>query len=242
MIKFQKLFLFSTLAYCKNPVTGKWYCYDDHLVSELDPSRVCTPDAYILFYRCCDTPPSPPLESITKSPSTHSQQQTDSTLNDIDGRLNLYYASNPQSLTIDDDSNWPSINDKQHHYTLQPPLPLPRKFLTPLPSSSSSQEEFSSVPCPMPRARKPQYSLDIGSLSSQIMLPPSPPTRRQPMTPPVNYVYPISSTPVEHIIEPLNDCYSSSQRQNPNTERTNPWNYYNSELDHNVVYQRKLPR
>lgn len=38
-------------AYCQNPITGKWFCYDDHLVSELDSSRVCTPDAYILFYR-----------------------------------------------------------------------------------------------------------------------------------------------------------------------------------------------
>ncbi|CAF1126018.1 unnamed protein product [Rotaria sordida] len=241
-------------AYCKNPVTGKWFCYDDHLVSELDPSRVCTPDAYILFYRCHDTPPSPPSESITKSSSSHSQQQQqiDSTVNDFDERLNLYYSSppsNPQSLKIDDDLMWPLINDKQRHYTLEPPLTLPRKFLTPLPSSSS-QDEFSlvqPVPCPMPRTRKPQYKIDTGILPSQIILPPSPPMRRQPMIPTVNYVYPISSTPLDHIIEPLNDFYSPSQRYN-NIERLDPWSHYNSqrysdsEHEHTVVYPRKFLR
>ncbi|CAF4420880.1 unnamed protein product, partial [Rotaria magnacalcarata] len=75
-------------------VTEKWFCYDDHLVSELDPSCVCTPDAYILFYRCRDTPPSPPLESTTKSSSSHSQQQQiDARVDDFDERLNLYYSS-----------------------------------------------------------------------------------------------------------------------------------------------------
>ncbi|CAF1554895.1 unnamed protein product, partial [Adineta steineri] len=81
-------------AYCKNPVTGKWFCYDDHLVSELDPSRVCTPDAYILFYRRRDTLPSPTLESIPRSPSSlpssqEKQQSVDLIVNDFDERLNL---------------------------------------------------------------------------------------------------------------------------------------------------------
>ena len=72
------------LAYCKNPITGKWFCYDDHLVSELDPSRVCTPDAYILFYHRRDTSPS-----HSKSQSSSSQQQIDSIVNDFDEHLNL---------------------------------------------------------------------------------------------------------------------------------------------------------
>ncbi|CAF3324573.1 unnamed protein product [Rotaria socialis] len=242
-------------AYCKNSVTEKWFCYDDHLVSELDPSRVCTPDAYILFYRCRDTPSSTPSESITKSSSSHSQlQQIDATVDDFDERLNLYYSSsssNLQASTPEEDLTWPITNEKQHHYTLQPPLPLPRKLLTPLPSTSSSPDEFPSTqtaPCPMPRVRKPQYKIDVDMLPSGIILPPSPPTRRQQrMTPTTNYLYPISSTPLNNIIEPLNDFYSSSQRYN-DTERLNPWSHYNSqryadsEQEPTVVYSRNILR
>jgi hypothetical protein len=238
-------------AYCKNPVTGKWFCYDDHLVSELDPSRVCTPDAYILFYRRRDSLSSPSTEPINNSPSSQQQQQIDSIVNDIDEQLNVDYSlpsSNPQPLTIEDNLIRISLKDKQHHYTLQPPLPLPRKFLTPL-SPSPSQDDFSlvqPVPCPMPRARK-QYELEIASLPSQILLPPSPPMRRPAMTPAVNYLYPISSTPLEHIIEPLSDFYSPTQRHN-NAERLNPWNRYNNrqysddEHERNVVYSKTILR
>jgi hypothetical protein len=99
----------------------------------------------------------------------------------------------------------------------------------------------------MPRTRKLQYEID--SLPSQIIVPPSPPVRRQPMTPAVNYVYPLSSTPSDNIIEPINDFYSSSQRHNNNnTERLNPWNRYNSqrysddEQDRHVVYHKPTSR
>ncbi|CAF1157842.1 unnamed protein product [Adineta steineri] len=228
-------------AYCKNPVTGKWFCYDDHLVSELDPSRVCTPDAYILFYRRRDTLPSPTLESIPRSPSSlpssqEKQQSVDLIVNDFDERLNLDYSSDHPPFPREDSLNCSSSKDKQHHYTLQTPLPLPRKFLTPLPPSLS-QDEFSLVepiPYPMPRMRKPQYELEIAPS-------PSIPNRRQPIIPTVNYVYPISSTPSHHIIEPLSDFYSPIQRHNY-TERTNPWNRYNNqrysddEQERNVVY------
>jgi hypothetical protein len=112
-------------AYCKNPITEKWFCYDDHLVSELDPLRVCTPDAYILFYKRRDTPPP-------SSSSSSSQQQIDSIGNQFDEHLDLNHS------TI--------IEDKK-------PLPLPRKLLT-----SISQDECSSVPCPMPRTRIPIIS------------------------------------------------------------------------------------
>jgi hypothetical protein len=67
------------------------------------------------------------------------------------------------------------------------------------------------------------------------------------MTPAVNYVYPISSTPLDHIIEPLNDFYSPPQRHS-NAERLNPWNRYNSqrysddEQERAVVYSKTLLR
>jgi hypothetical protein len=100
----------------------------------------------------------------------------------------------------------------------------------------------------MPRARKPQYEIEIDSLPSQIILSPSPPMRRQSITPTVNYVYPISSTPLEHIIEPLNNFYSSTQRHINNAERLNPWNRYNNqrysddEQERNVVYPKIILR
>ncbi|CAF2848126.1 unnamed protein product [Rotaria sp. Silwood2] len=118
-------------AYCKNPITNKWFCYDDHLVSELDPSRVCTPDAYILFYKRRDTPPSPSPQSIPKSLSSQ-QEQIDSMVNEFEQHLNL------------------------DHSSLQPPLPLPRKLLT-----SGSEDESSRIPCPMPRTRISKTEVQI---------------------------------------------------------------------------------
>ncbi|XP_045504231.1 ubiquitin carboxyl-terminal hydrolase 8 isoform X2 [Colias croceus] len=41
-------------AYCKSSVYGKWYKYDDHLVTEISPSEVKSSAAYILFYTSCD--------------------------------------------------------------------------------------------------------------------------------------------------------------------------------------------
>ena len=113
-------------AYCKNPITEKWFCYDDHLVSEIDPSRVCTPDAYILFYKRRDTPTS----SLSSS-----EQQIDSIAGEFDEDLNL---------------NSSSIAEERK------PQPLPRKLLNsqdqsspvpcPLPRSRQSQ--------PVPAARR----------------------------------------------------------------------------------------
>ncbi|GFR02504.1 ubiquitin carboxyl-terminal hydrolase 8 [Trichonephila clavata] len=40
-------------AYC-NTSSQKWYKYDDHEVSEISPSSIRTPAAYILFYRSSD--------------------------------------------------------------------------------------------------------------------------------------------------------------------------------------------
>jgi len=90
--------------------------------------------------------------------------------------------------------------------------------------------------------------IEIAALPSQIIVSPSPQIRRQqPRTPTVNYVYPISSTPSDHIIEPLHEFYSPSQRHN-HTDRSNPWNRYNSqrysddEQERNVVYPRTILR
>lgn len=226
-------------AYCKNPITGKWFCYDDHLVSELDPSRVCTPDAYILFYRRRDTPPpsSSSSESQIKSSSREQQQQSiDNLAHDFDDHLHFDYPSHSSSLAIDDNFIRPAKQKQtQHHYTLEPPVPLPRKFLTPL-SDSSSQNDFYSVA----RARQTQYDVEL-------IAPPSPPMRRLPTVPPVEYVYPISAVPAEHIIEPLNDFYMPKHRYH-NPERSNPWNRYNNqrysddEQERNVVYSKSILR
>ncbi|XP_039760021.1 ubiquitin carboxyl-terminal hydrolase 8 [Pararge aegeria] len=40
-------------AYCKSSVYGKWYKYDDHLVTEIPTSEVRSSAAYILFYSAC---------------------------------------------------------------------------------------------------------------------------------------------------------------------------------------------
>lgn len=114
-------------AYCQNPMTGKWFCYDDHLVSEIDPARVCTPDAYILFYKRRETPPS----SLASS-----EQQIDSIIDEFDDHLNVDQSSS-------------SVEDKK-------PLPLPRKFLPnqdqslsvapcPMPRSRPPQTELNTI-------------------------------------------------------------------------------------------------
>ncbi|XP_073959072.1 ubiquitin carboxyl-terminal hydrolase 8-like isoform X2 [Choristoneura fumiferana] len=40
-------------AYCKSSVYGKWYKYDDHVVTEISSSEVKSSAAYILFYTSC---------------------------------------------------------------------------------------------------------------------------------------------------------------------------------------------
>ena len=253
------VFDFVILAYCKNPVTEKWFCYDDHLVSELDPSRVCTPDAYILFYRCRDTPLSPSSEpnTVQISPSqlqSRSQlpppeRQIDLAVKSFDEPLNLYSSSSSsiQPSIVRDNVILSTTKDKQHHYTLQPPLPLPRKLVTPL-SSSPSQDEFSFVPAipyPIPRARKSQYETEIDSLSTQLTS--SSPIRQQATTPTINYAYPMSSLS-NHIIKPLNNFYSSVQRYDGNINKMNPWNrcnsqrYSNSEYEGTIAYSRTILR
>ncbi|CAF1391358.1 unnamed protein product [Rotaria sordida] len=191
-------------AYCKNPITNKWFCYDDHLVSELDPSRVCTPDAYILFYKRRDTPPSPTSQSISKSLSSR-QEQIDSIVNEFDQHLNLDQTS--------------SIENKKIHYTLQPPLPLPRKLLTPL-SLSTSEDECSQVPCPMPRTR-------ISKNEIQTIPQPIPSVRQQQI---------VNSIPSS---EPLND--SNREIISP-WSRFNNYRYSNDELESNVVYHTTILR
>ena len=38
-------------AFCKNPLyKDKWFCFDDSRVSEVEPRRVCSSAAYVLFY------------------------------------------------------------------------------------------------------------------------------------------------------------------------------------------------
>lgn len=51
-------------AFCKNTVHQKWYKFDDHTVSSLDTSDVCSSAGYILFY-----------SSLPETPETQQQQQ-----------------------------------------------------------------------------------------------------------------------------------------------------------------------
>ncbi|CAF1201753.1 unnamed protein product [Rotaria magnacalcarata] len=191
-------------AYCKNPITDKWFCYDDHLVSELDQSRVCTPDAYILFYKRRDTTLSQPTQSIPKSLPLQQQDHIDSIVNDFDEHLNL-------------DQSSPVENTKPHDI-VQPPLPLPRKLLTPL-SSAASDDECSRPPCPMPRTLISQHEVHMIS---------QPISSDQQST-----VHSIPSS------EPLIDF---------NTERISPWSRFNNhrysrdELESHVVYHAKILR
>ena len=118
-------------AYCQNPITGKWFCYDDHLVSEIEPSRVCTPDAYILFYKRRETPPS----SLSSS-----EQQMDSIIDEFDDHLNLDQSS--------------IVEEKK-------PLPLPRKFLPSQDQCSTPPCPMprSRPPQPIPAVRKQELNL-----------------------------------------------------------------------------------
>jgi hypothetical protein len=37
-------------AFCRSPLTGDWFCFDDHRVTALKQRDVITKDAYLLFY------------------------------------------------------------------------------------------------------------------------------------------------------------------------------------------------
>ncbi|XP_045620640.1 ubiquitin carboxyl-terminal hydrolase 2 isoform X2 [Procambarus clarkii] len=42
-------------AYCKHPYSGTWHEYNDSRVSNISPGRVCSPEAYVLFYELSST-------------------------------------------------------------------------------------------------------------------------------------------------------------------------------------------
>ncbi|XP_050712880.1 ubiquitin carboxyl-terminal hydrolase 2-like isoform X2 [Eriocheir sinensis] len=42
-------------AYCKHPYSGSWHEYNDSRVSSISPGRVCSPEAYVLFYEISST-------------------------------------------------------------------------------------------------------------------------------------------------------------------------------------------
>ncbi|CAL4060933.1 unnamed protein product [Meganyctiphanes norvegica] len=44
-------------AYCKHPYTGAWHEYNDSRVSSISPSRVCSPEAYVVFYELSSASP-----------------------------------------------------------------------------------------------------------------------------------------------------------------------------------------
>lgn len=221
-------------AYCKNPITNKWFCYDDHLVSEIDPSRVCTPDAYILFYSRRDCDSSATSNSVQSSlPSA-----IEATAQDFDDRLNL-----EEMATIDDKNHWSTMNkEKSAHYTLEPPLPLPRRFVPP------TNEENSNAPCPLPRARRLTIEEENSDFTnSQRNLAPSPAVRKI-LPSSQNSSFLVNNFPTNQFVEPLPTSYSTTNRSPKTFEQPNPWNRYNNirysdeEPEANVVYSRAILR
>ena len=108
----------------------------------MDPSRVCTADAYILFYKRQDRSSSPMIQDIPISSSLKPKQ------------------SSRESSFKKEDEIIPS--------TTQPPLPLPRKTLTQI-SSTESQDQSSPIPCPMPRTHVSRTETDITVQSVPLM-------------------------------------------------------------------------
>lgn len=247
-------------------MTQKWFCYDDHLVSEIDPSRVCTPDAYILFYQRRDhpspsiasptapPPPPPSVPPLSLSTQSHSSStpspHIDSITQEFDDRLlidDVSPRSEEKSIVWSAPREKPAIQ-----YTLQPPLPLPRRLFTPISLSPSSQEESTPLqpvpPCPAPRARKTtpiEVELDTTPLS--------PPQRRLPIAPPAptpsSFTYTIANRSNDRIIEPLEDFYPSLSQRYPVMEQSNsPWSRYHyprqfdDESEGNVFYQTSIVR
>ncbi|XP_076366129.1 ubiquitin carboxyl-terminal hydrolase 31-like [Tachypleus tridentatus] len=59
-------------GYCRNPVDGKWYMFDDTKVTVIQESEIVTPDAYILFYQRTNFTSSSCASSSTSGYSTAS--------------------------------------------------------------------------------------------------------------------------------------------------------------------------
>ena len=213
-------------------MTHKWFCYDDHLVSEIDPSRVCTPDAYILFYRRRDIYDSPSSDSIIKTSPVPPMELISQ---DSDDRL-----TSEETTIVEEKPTWPLAKEKQIQYTLEPPMPLPRRFVTPIPVPSSINEGV-AAPCPAPRMRKiPILEQDLDSSFSHLGINSTPlPLTRQIVAPQPFYTTTIIKP--NQYVEPFHNS-SSMIHRHPLPEQINPWNRYNhqrysdDERETNVIY------
>eukprot|EP00002_Diphylleia_rotans_P024552 TRINITY_DN4856_c0_g2_i1.p1 TRINITY_DN4856_c0_g2~~TRINITY_DN4856_c0_g2_i1.p1 ORF type:complete len:886 (+),score=164.79 TRINITY_DN4856_c0_g2_i1:49-2706(+) len=54
-------------AFCKNSVDGNWYCFDDRTVTQIEPRKVISSSAYILFYAQRESTASNPSTSAISS-------------------------------------------------------------------------------------------------------------------------------------------------------------------------------
>lgn len=152
----------------------------------MEPSRVCTPEAYILFYKRRDMSPK--------------QDQVDSIVNELN-----------ESLKI---NNSPGIEEKKVRYTLEPPIPFPRKLLPLTP-----EDEAARVPCPVPRTRSSPFEI-------QIISQPVPPMRQK-----IVHAIP-SQEPINEINKEIFSPWSRFHNDR----------YCNDEPDSNVIYPKTLSR
>ncbi|CAF1349358.1 unnamed protein product, partial [Didymodactylos carnosus] len=205
-------------AYCKNPCTDKWYCYDDHLCYEISEDKVCTPDAYILFYRrrSADSQQFDDYERFDEqnmmSPPADNTKMSDHGLAEV---LPFQQLNISKDDCVEEEKKYQQPK-KSHHsfvletpsslseisYPVKPPSPRPRKFI---PAYANQQEHqpqqpqqinsndnyLSSSDTEKARRRQPcpLPRSHISPPANNILYPPS----RKIETTVIEYVYPLPS-------------------------------------------------
>ena len=61
-------------AFCKEHVSGQWYCFDDSKVTQIDPSHMSKKDAYILFYEKFELQQSDPNLGVENERKDHVEE------------------------------------------------------------------------------------------------------------------------------------------------------------------------
>ncbi|CAF0904671.1 unnamed protein product [Didymodactylos carnosus] len=253
-------------AYCKNPCTDKWYCYDDHLCYEISEDKVCTPDAYILFYRRrnADFQQTDDYERTdeqnlislstdnTKLPTDVAEvlplQQLKINQDDCDaeGVKHQQPKNSYRQIVL----AVPSSSLSESSYLLKSPSSCPQKFVSSYTdqqqqihsnhnylSLSDTEKSETRKSCPLPRSC-------ISSPTNNVLYP----SNRKIDTTVIEYVYPQSSSASstgEYCQREL-DEYSQQQNQKHEQidQNTNPWSRYNSrrysneDRECNVIYPK----
>ena len=101
-------------SYCKNPVDGRWFSFDDQKVAPMSEASVITADAYILFYQRAS------LSSSASCASSSTSGYSSSTSSYFDAHWTLRLSSkgkpsSPKSSPSLDDSAQPSQETLGQH-------------------------------------------------------------------------------------------------------------------------------